>query len=196
MEEALGVLLPRMIGTRAAEVRVIDHRSKDRLLRELPRRLAGYAKRLAHEDIRVLVAVDRDNEDCRVLKARLEGIAEAAGLPTKSAPDARGCFRVVNRIVIEELEAWFFGDIPALRTAYPGIPASLARRTGLTDPDAIMGGTWERLLRELQRSGHYRTLSRLPKMEVARKVAAAMTREGNTSRSFHHFLDGLEALLT
>jgi hypothetical protein len=126
----------------------------------------------------------------------LEKIAAGAGLPTKAAPDATGRFHVVNRIVIEELEAWFFGDVPALCAAYPRIPASLSRKKGFVEPDEIAGGTWERLLQVLQRAGYYGALERLPKNEVARKVVAGMEPGRNRSPSFRHFVSGLEALLS
>jgi len=50
-------------------------------------------------------------------------------------------FQVINRIAIEELEAWFFGDWPAMCAAYPKLDASVPKRAGLRDPDAIKGGT-------------------------------------------------------
>jgi hypothetical protein len=195
MANALGILLPRLVGKRVVDWKIVDHGSKHRLLKDLPSRFAGYAGRLAREDIRVLVIIDRDDDDCRHLKAKLEKIAADAGLSTKSAPDAKGGFRVVNRLVIEELEAWFLGDVPALCTAYPGVPMSLSRKKGFHQPDAISGGTWEKLLQVLQRAGHYRARERLPKNEVARRVAACMEPGRNCSPSFQHFLSGLEALL-
>ncbi|MDR3518607.1 MAG: DUF4276 family protein [Azospirillaceae bacterium] len=196
MEDALKALLPRLMRDRGDEVRIIDHGSKQRLLRDLKHRLAGYRAQLSREDgIRVLVVIDRDDDDCTRLKARLEEIAANAGLSTKSTPDAAGRFHVVNRIVIEELEAWFFGDISALCAAYPGVPPSLARKRGFRQPDAITGGTWERLLKELQKAGYYESLERLPKREVARRVAAVMDPARNCSPSFRHFVAGLDALL-
>ncbi|HLJ64834.1 MAG TPA: DUF4276 family protein [Stellaceae bacterium] len=195
MEDALKALLPRLLAGREADIQIIDHGSKWKLLRNLPNRYAGYIRRCKTEDIRILVAVDRDDDDCRGLKAKLEELAINAGLPTKSAPGIDGRFRVVNRIVVEELEAWFFGDLPALRAAYPRVPETLARRQGFREPDAIKGGTWEKLLRVLQAAGYYPTVRYLPKSAVARKVAAMMDPQRNTSTSFRHFACGLEALL-
>ena len=196
MADALNVLLPRLLGDRGVDVKIIDHGSKQRLLRDLPFRYAGYVKRLAYEDIRVLVIIDRDNDDCENLKAKLDRIAASAGLPTKSVPDPNGRFRVVNRIAIEELEAWFFGDVPALSAAYPGVPASLAKKAAFRHPDSISGGTWERLLQVLKLAGHYPAAERsLPKCEVARRVATFMEPSRNCSPSFLHFVNGLEALL-
>lgn len=192
MAAVLAALLPRLLARRPVASKVIDHGSKQALERDLSARLRGYAPQ---PDIRVLVLVDRDNEDCRVLKQRLEASASRAGLATKTVPLGDGRFRVVNRIVVEELEAWFLGDVAALRTAFPGIPSTLGAMTRFRDPDAIPGGTWEALLRVLQKAGHYAGSERLPKIEVARRVAGHMTLLGNRSRSFHHFVTGLQALL-
>ena len=164
------------------------------MLREIPNRLKGYVS-WGDPNIRVLVLVDRDDDDCAVLKAELESSAGGSGMTTKTAPDHDGTFRVVNRIVIEELEAWFFGDVPALVAAYPGVSSSLAAKAAFRDPDAIAGGTWEALHRVLQRAGHYAGAQRLPKIEVARRVAAEMAILGNRSRSFQVFVEGLDALL-
>lgn len=195
IKDALDVLMPRLLDARAVTLNIIDHGSKPQLLRNLPNRLAGYARRLVREDIRVLVVIDRDDDDCLQLKQQLEAIAAAVGLATKTVPDADGNFRVVNRIVVEELEAWFFGDVPALCAAYPGVPDTLARKSRYRDPDAIVGGTWEKLLQILQQAGHYRASERLPKTEVARRVAVLMNPRQNRSASFNHFVTGLEALL-
>lgn len=195
MEAALKILIPKLLGGDAVDLRIIDHGSKQGLLQKLPQRLRGYS-RLPAPRPRVLVLVDRDKDDCRDLKATLERAALNAGLHTKTAPClADGTFSVVNRVVVEELEAWFFGDVLALTQAFPGVPITLATRGGYRDPDAITGGTWEALLRILKRAGHYAGSDRLPKIEVARKVAARMESDRNQSRSFKAFVEGLQSLL-
>jgi hypothetical protein len=83
------------------------------------------------------VLVDADQDDCRALKRTLEDAASAVGLPTRSAVGAAGGFVVLNRIAIEELEAWFLGDVEAVATAYPGVPLSLGQRQRFRDPDAV-----------------------------------------------------------
>lgn len=191
-EAVLKLVLPHILGDRAA-LRIIDYRSKDRMLRELPKRLQGYACRIAHEELRVVVLIDRDADDCQELKSRLEGMAREAGLPTKTSPTGDGRFLVVNRIAIEELEAWFFGDISALRSAYPRLSPTLDRKAAYRDPDRICGGTWEALHRELQKVGHCGKT--FPKIEVARTIARHIEPNANRSRSFEVFRDGIEALL-
>jgi len=194
MEETLKRVVPSIIGRRNHAWKVINHGSKHKLLKDLPARFTGYARRIPDENLRVLVLVDRDNEDCHKLKARLEISALKAGLPTKSSPDSGGHFRVVNRIVIEELEAWFFGDIEAVRTAFPALPETLAKKRDLRYSDSIKGGTWEKFRDLLQKAGYYRGSPTLPKCEVARRIAPHMNQKGNASPSFNHFVSGLEAL--
>lgn len=173
------------------ESEFVVFQGKKDLLANLEPRLKAYRKWIPG-DWRIVVLVDEDREDCRQLKARLESAARAAGFATKTRPDASGRFVVVNRIVIEELESWFFGDVPALVSAYPGISPHLGKRAAYRDPDAIAGGTWETLERELQRAGYYG--GGLPKIEVARTMAAHMAPDRNTSRSFQCFCAGLAAV--
>jgi len=193
--EALDALLPKLIGPRQLDTRVIEHGGKASLLTNLPKRLKGYAA-IPAQDIRVMVLVDRDRDDCHALKARLEAAAHAAGLPTKTNPTSVGHFSVVNRVAIEELEAWFIGDVEALRSAFPRLPASLGQKTPFRDPDAVPGGTWEALHRALQRAGYYVASDRLPKVELARLVAREMQPARNRSSSFHMFVTGLDALIS
>jgi elongation factor P--beta-lysine ligase len=134
-----------------------------------------------------VILVDRDNEDCHQLKQKLEDIAVTAGFITKSS-NCRS-FQVLNRIMVEELEAWFFGDIPAIIQAYPGIKSSLAQQEKYRDPDAIQGGTWEALERVLRQARYYQ--GGLDKPKAAREIAEHMNPETNRSKSFQVFYDGL-----
>ena len=81
MEAALRGLLPRLVGDMSFEV--YPHQGKDDLLRKLPQRLHGYAAFLP-SDWRIVVVIDRDDDDCRRLKQQLEYCALQAGLATKA----------------------------------------------------------------------------------------------------------------
>lgn len=190
-EEALRHLLPRLIGNRA-QWKLINLGSKYKLLRALPQRLAAYSQRIGQgEDLRVMVLVDRDDDDCEVLKRRLEAAAINAGLATKSTPDAEGRFHIVNRIVIEELESWFIGDASALRKAFTGLPKIEQNRGIFRNPDN--GGSWEALHRFLKQHGIYK--SSFPKIDAARRIAPHLDIQQNRSRSFQVFVAGMESLL-
>ena len=188
-QEAMRYVLPRIIGNRA-EFKVINMRNKSRLLRDLPARLRAYKKRIEKgEDLRIVVLVDRDQDDCEQLKRELERIAREAKLSTKARPDTRGQFLAVNRIVVEELESWFIGDTTALRLAFPSLPNQFPGH--FRQP--VNGGTWERLHRFLKKHGIYR--GTYPKIEAARKIAPHIDPARNRSTSFRQFCSGVEALL-
>ncbi|CAH1745233.1 conserved protein of unknown function [Thauera humireducens] len=187
MAVALERLLPRVL--RGAEFEVRPFQCKDDLLKRLPERLRGYAHWLPKE-YAILVLVDRDDDDCLLIKQRLENIAAEAGLLSKTTAGPERRFQVVNRIVVEELESWFFGDWPAVRAAYPRVPETVPQKAAYRDPDAIRGGTWEQLERILQRAGYFK--SGLRKNELARAVSAHMQPERNTSQSFQVFRSALQ----
>ena len=183
-------LVPRVVG---AETTFHMHvfQGKEDLLSSLPQRLRGYKSWLP-DDWRIVVLVDRDDADCHVLKRTLEQAAAGAGFLTRSMA-SRKRFQVLTRIAIEELEAWFLGDVPALVAAYPRVPATLAQKRGFRDCDGISGGTWEALERVLKRAGYYG--AGMPKVEVARNVARHMVIDRNRSHSFKVFCDGLKAVV-
>jgi hypothetical protein len=157
------------------------------LMGKLKARLCGYAQWLP-KDWRIVVVVDRDDDDCEVLKAQLESMATAAGLVTRSrARD--GQWQLVNRIAIEELEAWYFGDWPAVCGAYPKVASGIPNQAAYRDTDAIRGGTWEAFERILQKHGYYK--SGLLKLEVARSIGALLEPDRCRSRSFAVFRDAI-----
>lgn len=191
-EAALHILLPKMLRSNVDyEIRLFQ--GKPDLLGKLPERLRGYARRVPREDLRILVLIDEDRQSCSVLKSRMEQMARDAGLVSKTVATAGQRFRVVNRIAVEELEAWFFGDVPALVKAYPGVPPTLALQAGYRDPDRIAGGTAETLHKVL-RTARYYTRTHLPKVEVAQRVATYMDPASNRSPSFCCFREGVDAL--
>lgn len=186
-EAFLRAMLPRML----PEDRTFDvhaFQGKQDLLDKLEQRLRAYAKWLP-PDWRIVVLVDRDDDDCRALKRRLERIAHGAGLRTRSRA-ARAPWQLVNRIAIEELEAWYFGEWAAVRLAYPRVPGTVPSRQGFRDPDAIAGGTWEAFERVLQRYGYFEEGIR--KIEAAREIGQRLDPTRSNSRSFVVLRDALQ----
>jgi hypothetical protein len=189
MEATLRLIVPKIIGDLSFEV--YPHQCKQDLLDKLPARLRGYAAWLG-EDSRIIVIVDRDDDHCNELKDRLERMSQAAGLRTRT----RGTgpkIQVVNRLAIEELEAWFFGDWLAVREAHPRVNASIPGKQAYRDPDAIAGGTWEALERILRKAGYFRT--GLRKIEAARAIAKHMEPQRNCSASFEAFRETLREMV-
>ncbi|MDA4891589.1 DUF4276 family protein [Streptomyces sp. MPA0124] len=193
-ENALRILVPRLVSHAEEhvnfELRVF--RGKDDLLRKLPDRLRGYASWARHADVRILVLVDRDDDECVVLKREIDRLAVEAGLTlhTRDAVPTGGSFK--TRIACEEIEAWFLGDAEALRSAYPRVAKNFEHRAGFRDVDNIHGGTWEKLQRILQDAGYFS--NGLRKIELARTLAPLMSTDHNRSVSFRYFCEAVRDL--
>jgi hypothetical protein len=182
MEAFLRELLPRIL-SRGRSFEVYPFQGKSDLLGRLPDRLRAYSQWLP-DDWRIVVVVDRDDDDCLALKQRLEKASADAGLATRTRPE-RGRWQLVNRIAIEELESWYFGDWEAVRTIYQRVPATVPRRAGFRAPDAIAGGTWEAFERILQRHGYFE--GGLRKIEAARRMGRILDPQRCSSPSFVRF---------
>ena len=187
-EAALRILLPRMLGN--TSFAVYPYTCKDELLKRLPQRLRGYASWIP-DDYRIVVVVDRDDDDCDLLKQRLETMAAEAGLATRSKPTG-GRFSVVNRLAIEEFEAWYFGDWEAVRRAYPKANPNVPSQAKYRSPDDIQG-TWEAFERVMKSAGYFKT--GLRKIEAARAVAVHMEPARNASPSFRALRDALAEMV-
>ncbi len=185
MEAFLRGLLPRLLPEGCTfEIRVFQ--GKRDLVRRLESRLRGYRNWLPDE-YRLMVMVDCDRDDCRTLKARLEDAAAGSGLRTRSRAGG-GRWQVVNRIVIEELEAWYFGDWEAVRDAFPRVSSTIPNKPRYGKPDAIPD-TWEGFEYILKQHGYFRT--GLRKIEAARAIAPKIDPARNRSPSFVAFRDAL-----
>lgn len=186
-------MLPKILRGRARS-KIINLGSKYKLLKVLGNRLAAYKARIDQgEDLRIVILVDRDDDDCERLKTRLEDTAAAAGLPTKSRPAGDGRILLLNRIVVEELEAWYVGDTAALRSAFSSLPKISPSSGIFRNPDNVSGGTWEALHRFLRKRGIYR--SSFPKIDAARRIAPHLNVARNRSQSFQTFVSGIDAIL-
>jgi hypothetical protein len=189
-EVALQSLLPRILPPNISyDIR--SFRGKSDLLRKLPDRLKGYRSWIP-DDWRILILCDQDNEDCRELKRKLENHAVLSGFTTKSSSNSNQ-FIVLNRIAIEELEAWFLGDPQAIKKAYPRVPTSFISQKRYRVPDDIPEGTWEALQALLQNFDYH--VGGLNKVEAARQISQYLEPENNRSTSFQVFYSGLLALV-
>lgn len=179
-EAALRSLLPRFLSDVSFEIH--PHQGKLDLLKKLPGRLRGYSKFLPSTS-RVVVLVDCDDDHCIRLKERMVVAAVSARLLRGNS------FDIVNRIAIEELEAWYFGDWEAVRHVYPKLSAGVPQKSAYRDPDKIAGGTWEALERLLKAAGYMK--SGLRKTEAAREIGKHLVPQRNSSPSFRHFWDAV-----
>jgi len=181
MEMALNILVPKIIGSQHTFV-IHNFQGKKKLLKQLAKRMQAYANFLP-DDWRIVVLVDRDNDDCKQLKQKL---CTASQVIRQKKGDV-----ILHRIAIEELEAWFLGDIPAIRIEFPKVPAKLDKQQKFRDPDAIKGGTWETLDKLLKDHGY----QGLFKTQFAQQVAPHVAIDNNRSNSFQQFRDGLRRLI-
>ncbi|WP_078859967.1 DUF4276 family protein [Streptomyces rubellomurinus] len=186
------IIAPGVQQGRDYELRVFQ--GKDDLLRKLPQRLSGYGSWAAAGNIRFLILVDRDDDDCLALKSRLnEMVSKVDGLSMLVGAEPAAGGHVKVRIACEEIEAWMLGDPDALRAAYPRLPKAFEKKSQYREPDSIKGGTWERLEKLLQDYGYFP--GGLRKMELARAVGPLMQPDINGSSSFRQFCDAFRLLI-
>lgn len=186
MEMFLMAVMPKILGADVS-FRIYPFQGKQDLLQNLPRRLSAYAEWLP-TGYKVLVVVDRDNDDCKALKDQLEKMAATGGLRTRASSGNQGC-QVINRIAVEELEAWYFGDWAAVKMAYPAVSMQISGKAAYRNPDGITGGTWEAFERILRRAGYFG--GGLRKIEAAREIGRFASPNDNRSKSFQVLRDAL-----
>ena len=186
MEEFLQTLLVRtLVGESTFAIH--SFQGKNDLLKNLPYRLRGYSKWIP-ENYRIVVVLDRDDDDCKVLKSKIETIATESGLITHSQAGDNP-WQVVNRIAIEELEAWYFGDWEAVCKAFPRVPPNIPNRAPYRNPDSIQGGTWESFERVMKRYGYFK--EGLRKVAAAQAIAIHIDPARSRSTSFKNFYNAI-----
>jgi len=160
------------------------------LLHNLPSRLRAYGDE-GRDDVVVVVLVDLDARlDCKAFKSDLVSLLSYCQQKPK----------VLFRIAIEELEAWFFGDQKATKLAYPAF-----RQQVLDDyVQDSQCGTWEKLadaiypggLRALGQHGK-RSVRILEQKRIwAKEICRYFDVQINQSPSFKAFRDGLLKMAT
>ena len=112
--------------------------SKRILLDQLPKILRGYGRN-PYSGIIVIIC-DLDDRDKEQFLAELNGIFDAC----EPKPTTFFC------LAIEEFEAWYLGDLNAVRTAYPQAKNTVLNRY---INDSICG-TWELLADAIYKGGH------------------------------------------
>lgn len=125
MKELLSTLVPRFFPglVEGQHFLCVPHQGKTDLEQSLPKKLRGWKV----PGDRFVVLEDNDGRDCKAVKHRLATIAAEAG-----RQDA-----CLIRIVCQELEAWYLGDLRALAEAF-GDPDldSEGWRKRFSNPDA------------------------------------------------------------
>lgn len=197
---ALDVLVPKIIGEEHTftviaykgigrippKMKSAAEANKRILLDNLPRLLKGYGKKWQHYPAIVIVVCDLDDKCLKTFRAELLALLSSCN----PAPETRFC------IAVEEGEAWFLGDIPAIKQAYPH--AKDAVLTAYSN-DAICG-TWEKLADAVYHGGHQKLKNKgwktvgAEKAAWAEKITPHMDLDNNASPSFNYFLSKLREL--
>ncbi|WP_123576572.1 hypothetical protein [Pseudomonas protegens] len=200
-KKALDILVPKIIGADHTfnihsykgigripkNLGVNENAGKRILLDQLPRLLQGYGNAFANYPAdcaaAVILVCDLDNKCLNAFRQELFNILNACN----PRPETRFC------IAIEEGEAWFLGDIPAVKSAYPR-----AKTTVLNSyvNDSICG-TWERLADAVYNGGSTALSSKgwqaigAEKSNWSEKISPHMNVAINASPSFVYFREKL-----
>ena len=188
--KAMEILLPKLLGNKAS-YRIIDYKglghlpkdlkpktgaSKRILLDQLPRLLRGYG-RVPHSGY-IIIICDLDDRNEKQFLSELKKLLNVCN----PKPDTRFC------LAIEEFEAWYLGDLAAVRKAYPKAKDAILK--GYKN-DSICG-TWE-LLADAVCKGGSKALNKegwqaigKQKSVWAKEISPYMNIDSNLSPSFNN----------
>lgn len=200
-EEMLKILVPRMIDTQIHTFKIHSYKgigaipknmkttqdaAKRSLLNQLPKLLSGYGKSFQYdlENNAVILVCDLDNKNKEQFLKELNAVLESCEIQPKTS----FC------IAIEECEAWFLGDLSAVKKAYPKAKEQILKNY---KNDSICG-TWE-VLADAVFSGGSAKLKKLGHIDEgtqksvwAKAIAPFMNVENNKSPSFNFFKSEVE----
>ena len=169
-------LLPRILSesqseTQTVTYKLIPHQGKGDLQKSIPIKLKAWLT----PNTFFIILHDQDSHDCRKLKHKLKQLCVQNN---KHKP--------LIRIVCQELEAWYFGDLDAVEKAFPSFRANKYKnKRRFKNPDAINKPSDE--LKLIVRGFN--------KGIAAREVPRHMNIDMNTSTSFNHLICGLQNLV-
>ena len=165
--------MPQLLGIRIGK----SDPKRQGLLDQLPAKLRAFGKAFKSETDRVIVLVDVDNDDCRVLKSGMVDLLNHCDPPPVA----------LFRIAIEETEAFYLGDPSAIKQAFPKANLNLLKR-GAYIQDGICG-TWELFQKIIEAKSE-------DKVEWAKRIGPCLTTKwkgagANKSPSFGKFCKAL-----
>ena len=165
-------LLPRILSEfQSVTYKFIPHQGKGDLQKSIPIKIRAWLT----PNTFFIILHDQDSHDCRKLKEKLKQLCVQNN---KHEP--------LIRIVCQELEAWYFGDLDAVEKAFPSFKANnYKNKRRFKNPDAINKPSDElkRIVRGFNKS------------IAARKVPRHMNIDKNASTSFNHLVSGLKNLV-
>ncbi len=171
LEELLPKILPPGV-----YFQCIPHQGKSDLQKSIPRKLQAWQK--PNSFFVILHDLD-SNKDCVALKDKLRELC----------PQPRRHTTLI-RIVCQELESWYFGDLKAVQTVFPKFKADRYERRGIYRvPDGIVnpGEELKNIFKKLRIAFN--------KNSMAKDISKHMDINNNTSTSFNHTITGVRNLV-
>lgn len=154
-------------------IKVVQHEGKSDLVSSFLRKIRAWRHPV---DVPFIVLHDNDGGACNSLKARLDHLVPEACKK-----------RTRVRIVMQALESWYLGDLPALAAAgllHPERAGKLSRQAKYRDPE-VLANPKQEFMRLHGQSGQ---------LLLARQIAPHLDLEANRSRSFRLFIATLKRL--
>jgi len=155
------------------------------LLDQLPRLLRGYGR--VPEFGCIIISCDLDDRDKKKFLDELNRVLDTCN----PKPSARFC------LAIEEFEAWYLGDLTAIRKAYPKVKDAVLSEY---KNDSICG-TWEILADAVCKGGSralikegYQAIGR-QKAVWAEEITPHMNIDKNISPSFKYMLSQVRSII-
>jgi hypothetical protein len=169
-EESMKVTIKEILDKLGiSDTLIIAHQGVSDLERSLPKKLRAWRDPSA----KFLIIRDNDDGNCRERKAKILKIAEEAGRLAQTKV----------RIVCQELEAWFVGDVSAL-DASNYLDKQVPSKLKVCDPDTLSKPSIE--LNKLKRG--------YGKVTGAARIAAKMSVDENRSQSFLSTVNAIREL--
>jgi hypothetical protein len=168
MAETLKILLPKIL-PQGIDSLCLAQNGKADLQKMIPIKM----RRWQLPDTEFVIMQDQDANDCVKLKQQLRELAKQGGI-----------YDCLIRIVCDELESWFLGDIAALEKGF-GLDLSVYKdKAKYRNPDNLQNAKQE--LKALVPS--YQQIS------GPRAIAPYMDISANRSYSFNVFVEGVKRL--
>ncbi|MDR2128089.1 MAG: DUF4276 family protein [Burkholderiaceae bacterium] len=173
MKTLLDNLLPRLFPgwEEQKHFLCVAHQGKSDLDKSIPRKLKAW--RSPQEQVIFVIVRDNDGADCIKQKQELRDKCLQAGRPD-----------TLIRLVCQELESWYLGDLDALDKAFDAKVNIPKNRKRFANPDA-----WQKPSREVER-----LVPCFQKQSGARKLAEHLDAQHNRSHSFQVFVKGVSRL--
>ena len=169
MKELLDRLIPRLFPGMEKDVhfQCVPHQGKTHLNQSIPKKLRGWKE----PEARFVMLEDNDSQACMAVKRQLKGLVADSGRPD-----------TLVRLVCQELESWYLGDLKALAEAFKNFELDTpGNRKRYAIPDE-----WQKPSAELER-----IVPAFQKGSGARLMGAVLGQNENHSHSFKVFLSGL-----